>query len=228
MNLYAYCGNNPLVFADPSGAVQKVTGNYWTMPAHLNPGMSLAIAGLRESAKLITNVLDLAPIPGDSNNPAEKIVQTYLEALEKLAELLPNLGDANAWKCFIEVYDTNDPDKKYWIEVQGFRMPRTKNKPADMSICWIETQGGNYGYQTQEQAADAGGSLVDYALKNGGVIPNKVPDDWLAPTYTGASSYITDKPYYSSDGLLYFMIKANDIAEKIRKIKEEIKNLPTP
>ena len=220
MNWYAYCGNNPLVFVDPSGSVQKVTGNYWTMPANLNPEMHLASVGLRESARLITNILDLAPIPGDSNDPCETIVEKYLEALEELAKLIPNIAPKNAWKCFIEVYDSDNPDKKYWIEVQGFRME------GDRSICWGPVIRGLEGYTTQRQAADAGGSLVDYARKyNKGVVPEDCPPAWKCPGYEG-SPYITDKPYHASDRLLDLIIIGNTIAEKIKKIKEEIKNAP--
>lgn len=96
----------------------------------------------------------------------------------------------------------------YWIQVSGIRLP------SNSSACWLD--GG--GYESYREAADAGGTAVKWALDNGGVIPDTFPKGWLAPSWKGASPYITNKPKKR------YRIN-NDIINEIHTINEAIEIL---
>ena len=78
------------------------------------------------------------------------------------------------------------------------------------------------GYAAWEDAADAGGALVYYALQNGGVIPDNVPAGWLSPSWKGGSPYITDIHYRSSSSFLNAINMTNSLIDKIQDIKDKI------
>lgn len=225
INLYLYCSNNPLVFVDPSGFSQIVTGRYVTMPGSLYPGKAMGAEVLSGVAALVVNIIETT---GTDKDPRVGVVKEYLDMLGKLADAIPNIVPTNSWRAFIEVYDSEDANdrngdgiidenergEQYWIEVVGFRMP------GDSTACYLE----GAGYDTWGQAADAGGSLVDYAQRNGGVIPDDVPAGWLAPSWEG-SPYLTDKHYDSSSDFLNAINTANSLIDKIQEIKDMIEEI---
>jgi hypothetical protein len=229
MNMYAYCGNNPLVFIDPSGLVQVVTGRYRTMPGLNNyPGKSMPADMLAQVSALIVNLIEIS---GTDKDPRVKVVEKYFEVMKELAEKIAELHEESVWRTFIEVYDVcdlngsglieeNEKSEPYWIEVCGIRMPG-RNEPV-----WLE--GG--GYKTWEDAADAGGTAVDWALRHGGVIPNNFPSGWLDPEWgTSTSPYVTDgEPYRDSSTALDVTKTINELIDEMQKLLEEIEKILPP
>ena len=222
MNWYAYCKNNPLAFVDPSGFSQVVTGTYWTMPGLNNyPGKSLPADIVAQVAALVVNVIEISEADKD---PRAKAVEKYFEMMEKLADAVSKLQDKNSWRSFIEVFDWNDTngdgaideDEKsepYWIEACGIRMP---NRTGSV---WLE--GG--GYSTWGDAADAGGTAVDWAMRNGGIIPDNFPAEWLDPEWGSVSPYVTNKPPYRSSSDFLDVVKTiNKRIDEMQKLKDEI------
>ena len=123
MNWYAYCGNNPLSFVDPSGLMQVVTGKYWILPGFHTPDTAMFFNGVR---KVVRGMIDQV----DEIIPGAPDFGKQVERLEKMATKVGEHVQGH-WRAFIQVYDCNDKNNSntieddetigdsYWIEVTG-------------------------------------------------------------------------------------------------------------
>jgi hypothetical protein len=138
MNWYAYCGNNPLAFVDPTGMIIEATGRIMVTPGALSPSTikggvivdimsiySLIDAGLRSMAvSQVFSILSVVPFVTSSST---------------------------GWHAYIEVIDHNDTngdgviDEKdlsegqtfedlksapYWVEIGDILAHADKNAGA--------------------------------------------------------------------------------------------------
>jgi RHS repeat-associated protein len=202
INMYRYCQNNPLTFTDADGLTQQVvTGRYWVLPNDITPDEAMNLLSATEAAGLIVDLTeDEVKVPG-----AE-----YWEYAEEMAKEIGEAKGVEWWRTYIEVFDWNDVNKDgvideneksdpYWIEVSGIKMKHeTEN---------VWTEGG--GYTTWGHAADAGGSAVAWALKNGGKIPNKIDPAYLDAGWGNANPYGT-KHYQANQKVLNATKRVHD------------------
>jgi len=196
MNLYAYCGNNPLNYVDPSGLMQWVTGKYLVLPNKHTPD-DFAVK-LRKGLSLGVGIA-VSLVPGPAGILAT-VAENNAEDIGAVSQ--------SQWRAFIEVYDVcdldadgkiEDSEKKgdpYWIEVTNIGSGGKKTwidsdsdgegeqQIYDKTAGW-DPDGGHYLKVTD--AMDAAGTAVAWALtvwdKEDGKwakdpwIPGVIPED---------------------------------------------------
>jgi RHS repeat-associated protein len=206
MNWYLYCGNNPLVFVDPSGTitdnypifdfndsvtyvesgdVQVATGQYQVFPRGLDPssvtGYNLVVDGL----DVLNAVVTLYTL--DSGVDAPGLLPGTEEMAKKVGQKI-----SGPWRPFIGVQDWNDLNgdgkidynneltKPYWIEVSNIGSGGTSTEQK------YDVKDALGPYLTWADAADAAGTAVNWAMETSyrpGAVAYTLPTD-LAPLNT--------------------------------------------
>jgi len=215
INWYAYCGNDPLNYVDPSGLFY-VTGRQWILPRKTTPGKAADLLSAKEMAGFMVD------IASDHVSWLE-----YWEYAEKMATKIGERIGAEYWIPYIEVYDCNDKngdgkideDEKtyYWIEVAGIGAyddddeDRIYNRNA-----WVP----GAGYLTWAEAVSAAGTAIDWAWRNGGVVPETTTYYMrgnLSTEYSG-ETYVTSNPIRANLNFLEEVKTAKKWIERWKKV----------
>ncbi|MFC1780814.1 RHS repeat-associated core domain-containing protein [Planctomycetota bacterium] len=224
MNLYAYCGNNPVNYIDPSGLVEQVvTGRYWVLPDGYTPGTVHKYSWIPGWSSIFElGIIDIT-VEDLTNAKVDEQLVAYEAALRTIPAILaailrlpaaPPIVNFLGWVTFIEVQDwidendsnTVDEDELgYDIDGNGELSDEEKGKRY-----WIEIIGiGNLAndkntwvpesetWLTVTDAADAGGQAIWWAYCYGtyGVLPNSALVKGKTHEAWQMDPYIRDVPY---------------------------------
>lgn len=74
---------------------------------------------------------------------------------------------------------------------------------------------------------DAGGTAVDWARKNGGLIPINIADSGISDGYAGRV-YMTNNPKKAPDDVLKYIKKGRRVLRFLKKVFDILKQPPLP